>query len=1017
MHRRFICIFILIICAARLPIVQGAKPELSRATTQSGTPSSERSLSPADYIRTDFAVENGLPNNVVNAIAETANGLLWVGTDSGLASFDGREFSPIDLETAGTPPQGGIHALLESTKGDLWVGTDAGVVRISKDALDHISSTLLTFYRLGAGASNQVQDLFQDRNGVLWAGTNHGLFREDSEKFVSVISDLSVGRISENLTGHLLVMSDGKVIEWDGQKAYVQADLAKNLGVPGSDIFHVFEDSTGTTWYSTHHGIFRSSSKPMPRLRPVSTATTSTSRTYEDPRNNIWIVNGIGVYRIVGDVIEETPVLNTLPRCFHADREGGFWVGTNGNGLIHVKRRTVRMFTRADGLLSNIAMTVIASHDGRIWVGSNCGLSVYDGKRFQSYKENDGLLNSCVWSLAEDQNRNLWIGTYGGGLFRFRDGRFVQFSLDQGLPSKVVLQVLVARDDSLWMATPNGVSHMKNGRFRNYTVADGLSSNQVVTIFQDRSGRIWACTQEGLDQLTGERFVPFPSTELNDRPFVVRLAEDRSGNLYTANSPKGISLLKESGLVPLSENLKVLDMVEAPEHVLWGSGTNGILRIRLDDLKSSLRDRDTPLDYELIDQSDGLNSIQCSVGSPNLAISPDNKLWVATVKGLAMIDLARLPSAGRKPKVFIGGVTVGSNRLLAGNNTVLPPGTNHVELHLKAVDLESPEKIRLQYRLEGVDSGWLNATESRTAVYTNIPHGAHRFHVRATSSDGVWDRDGIVYNITQQPYFYQRTWFLFFCIAALALLAWQISQWRVHQAQARARLQMEERFSERARIARELHDTLLQSFQGLILKFQRARNFLPARPEQAVESLDVALDKAERAIMEGRDAIHDIRSSAPAARDLAEELSALGEEVAATDGRSGLPSLRVVVEGSPRAVRSVIRNELLQIATEALRNAHTHAHAKNIEVEIRYEERMLKLRIRDDGIGISQENLGATGRAGHYGLRGMRERAAQIGAQLDVWSEQGAGTEIDLSIPEAVAYKAGQAADQGTSDK
>jgi|HubBroStandDraft_6_1064221.scaffolds.fasta_scaffold44491_1 signal transduction histidine kinase/ligand-binding sensor domain-containing protein len=1017
MRRRFICIFALGICAAWLPIVRAATHELSRGPIRSGIGSSGASLRPADYIRTDFTVENGLPNNVVNAIVETENGLLWVGTDSGLASFDGREFTPIDLETPGTPPQGGIHALLESTKGDLWVGTDAGVVRISKIALDQFSSTLLTFYRLGAGPSNQVQDLFQDRNGVLWAGSNHGLYREDSGKFVSVIPDLSISRIAENLAGHLLLINDGEFIEWDVQQTYAHPDLAKTLGIPGSDIFHVFQDHTGTTWYSTHHGVFRSGSKPMPQLRPVPTATTSALRTYEDSQDNIWIITGTGVYRIAGDVIEDTPVPNTLPRCFHADREGGYWVGTNGNGLIHLKQRIVRMFTVADGLLSNIAMTVIPSQDGRIWVGGNCGLSVYDGKRFQSYREKDGLLNSCVWSLAEDQNRNLWIGTYGGGLFRFRDGRFVQYSLEQGLPSKVVLQVVVAGDGSLWMATPNGVSHMQNDRFRNYTVADGLSSNQVITIFEDRSGRIWACTQGGLDLLNGERFVPFPSAELNDKPFVVRLMEDFSGNLYSANSPKGISLVKDSQFVQLSENLKVLEIVEAPGRVLWGSGTNGILRVRLDDLKSSFEDRDSPLDYELIDQSDGLDSIQCSIGSPNMAISSDNKLWVATVKGLAMIDLTYLPSAGRKPKVFIGEVTVGSNRLLAGSKTVLPPGTNHVELHLEAVDLESPEKIRLQYRLDGVDGGWLNATESRTAVYTNIPHGSHTFHVRATSSDGVWDRVGIAYNITQQPYFYQRTWFLFFCIAALVLSAWQVSQWRMRQAEARAHLQMEERLSERARIARELHDTLLQSFQGLILKFQRARNLLPARPVQAMETLDTALDKAERAIMEGRDAIHDIRSFTPIGRDLADELSALGEELAVIDGRSSLPSLRVVVEGGPKAVQPLARNQLLQIAREALRNAHTHADARNIEAEIRYEERMLRVRIRDDGKGINQEHLGEAGRAGHYGLRGMRERAAQIGARLDIWSEQGAGTEIDLSIPDRVAYKADEQRHGDTSDK
>jgi signal transduction histidine kinase/ligand-binding sensor domain-containing protein len=990
-------------CLAGLPTARATPHRLSRDIAESND-TSEKLVSPTDYIRTDFTVESGLPNNVVNAITETTNGLLWVGTDSGLASFDGREFSSIDFEIAGIPPQGGIHALLESTSGDLWVGTDAGVVRISKPALDQYNSALLSFYRLGPEANNHVQDLFQDRNGVVWAGSTHGLFREDSGKFIPVIPDLSIRYIHENLVGHLLLISDGTVVEWDGQKAYAHNELPKALGVPTRDILDVFQDHTGTTWYSTLHGIFRRGSKSMLPLRPFWIATTVTFQTYEDPWNSVWIVNGTGVYRVVGDVIEDSPVRDARPGCFHADREGGFWVGTNGNGLIHLKRRTVHMFTMADGLLSNIAMTVIAGHDGRVWIGSNCGLSVYDGKQFRSYKEKDGLANSCVWSLAEDQNNDIWIGTYGGGLFRFRDEQFVQYSIEQGLPSKIVLQVLVARDGSLWMATPDGISHMQNGRFRNYTIADGLSSNQVVTIFQDRTGTIWACTQGGLDRLIGEKFIPSPSTESNAKPYVVRLAEDSFGNLYAATSPRGISLIKGNQLVPLSEDLKLLDVVEASDHVLWGSGTNGILRVQLNNLSNSMEDPDAPLDYETIDQSDGLTSIQCSIGSPNIAISPDRKLWVATVKGLAMIDLARLPSGGRKPKVFIAQVTVGKDRLPADGEAVLPPGANHVELHLKAVDLESPEKIRLQYRLDGVDRGWLNATASRTAVYTNIPNGSHTFHVRATSSDGVWDRNGIVYNMIQQPYFYQTTWFFFACLAALALLAWQVSQWRVNQAQERARLQMEERLSERARIARELHDTLLQSFQGLTLNFQRARNLLPERPKEAMASLDRALDKAESAIIESRDAIHDIRASAPADGDFATIIAGLGKELAAEHGNSA--SFRVVVEGNPKVISPVVREQLYRVAREALRNAYIHANARTIEAEIRYEENILRLRIRDDGIGVNEQHRGAEGRTRHYGLRGMRERAAQIGAELDVWTEQGAGTEIDLRIPDRVAYKA-----------
>jgi signal transduction histidine kinase/ligand-binding sensor domain-containing protein len=958
-------------------------------------------LKPADYIRTNFTVEDGLPDNVVDAIVETENGLLWVGTQSGLASFDGRHFSPISLQTAGSPAQGAVHALLESSNGDLWVGTHAGVVRIPKKALHQFSPDLLDFHHLGPGPSDEVEALIQARDGSVWAGTNHGLYREDSGKFVEVIPEVSISRIAEALDGHLLVINGGKLIEWDGHKVILHPDLAVRLGVPEGDIFDVFQGHDGTIWYSTHEGVLRRGQKPFARLRPVGAATTAAFRTYQDRRGDLWVVLGTGVYRIAGGVIEETPVPNVLPRCFHADREGGFWVGT-----IHLKGRLVHMFTRADGLLSDIPMAVLSSHDGRLWVGCNCGLSVYDGKRFTSYVEKDGLSNSCVWSLAEDRNFNLWIATYGGGLFRFRDGHFTQYSVEHGLPSKVVLQVIVAHDDSVWIATPDGVSHMQNEHFRNYTIADGLSSNQAIAVYQDRSGIIWAATQGGLDRLIGERFVPFSAARSREGPFIVRLGEDSLGNLYTADSPKGISLIRNNEIAGVNEDLKVLSMVESPRHDLWFSGTNGILRIRSNDLKSSLDNHDAPLDYELIDRSDGLNSIECSAGRPNLAITSDDRLWVATVKGLAMLDLTQLPRVRRKPKVFIGAVIDGKNELPSDSHTVLARGTHHVEFHLQAVDLASPEKIRLQYRLDGVDTLWLDSNASRIAVYTNIPIGSHSFHVRATDGNGVWDRNGIVYHVTQRPYFYQTIWFLLLCVAALAFMAWSASQWRVRQMQAQAHIKMEERLSERARIARELHDTLLQSFQGLILNFQRARNLLPARPDQAIQSLDTALDRSERAIMEGRDAIHDMRASPPADSDLAKEISALGKELASEGGHSGSPSVRVVVEGSPKAIRPVVRDEIYRIAREALRNAYGHAHARTIEAEIRYEETLLRVRIRDDGIGIKQTHLGEAGRTGHYGLKGMRERAKQIGAQLEVWSEHEAGTEIELRVPDRIAYNA-----------
>ncbi len=961
-----------------------------------------------DYVRTNFTVEDGLPDNVVNAIIQTGNGLLWVGTDSGLASFDGREFTPIDLHIAGAPHQGAVESLVEASNGDLWVGTHVGVVLIPRDALDQFDPKQLIYYQPSPGASDEVESLYQTRDGAIWVGTNHGLYRKESGKFVSVISATSVNRIAESLDGHLLLITGRGFVEWDGHRIVEHPGLAASLGVHDDQIINVSQDHTGTMWYCTETGIVRRGRRPLARLQPYQVSRTRASRTYEDPQGGVWVVSGIGLYRAIADRLE-TPASDIRAWSFYPAKDGELWVGTNGNGLIRLKHRVVRMYTSADGLPNDVAMAVLSSHDGKIWVGGNCGLSVFEGERFKVYREKDGLLNSCVWALAEDQNRDLWIGTYGGGLFRFRDGHFGQYSMEQGLVSKVVLQIAVAHDGSLWIATPDGVSHMKNGHFQSYTVAEGLSSNHVFSVYQDRSGSVWAQTQGGIDRLVGERFVPLPAAQTRDGPLSIRLAEDSFGDLYTMNSPKGISLIENNRLIAVNENLKVRDMVESSQHDLWFSGIDGIIRITLNDLKKSAIDRDAPLDYARFDRADGMNSIQCSVGAPNMAITPDNKLWVATVKGLAMLDLARLQQANTKPKVFVGAVTIGKSKELAGRELVLAPGTHHVELHLQAVDLASPEKVRLQYRMDSVDATWLDADATRTAIYTNIPVGTHAFHVRVSGSDGAWDRIGILYNITQRPYFYQTTWFRLVSVSALVFLLLAAYLIRVRHIIRQTHIRHEERLVERERIARELHDTLLQSFQGLTLHFQRVRNLLPGRAAEAIQTLDRALDGAEQAIVEGRDAIHDLRSSAPVALSLAEEITSLGEELVAKDRNEDPVQFRVVIEGSAQTLHQNVHIEIFRIAREGLRNAFCHSHACRIETEIAYTSNLFRLRIRDDGKGMDPDMRKRGERTEHWGLAGMRERAKRLSGELDVWSEPGAGTEVDLRVPASIAYQSSPA--------
>jgi signal transduction histidine kinase len=454
-------------------------------------------------------------------------------------------------------------------------------------------------------------------------------------------------------------------------------------------------------------------------------------------------------------------------------------------------------------------------------------------------------------------------------------------------------------------------------------------------------------------------------------------------------------------------------MAQSQEN-LWFCG-DGIYRATPDSLQRWERERDTPPDYTRFNRADGMSSMECSGGFRNMAVTNDGGLWVATEQGIAMLEFSRLRHTDRKPTIFIERIVTGKTTQPPGRELVLPAGTNHVELHFDTIELASPEAIRMQYRLDDVDREWLDADSTVTAVYSGIPVGTHQFHVRACNSDGVWDRAGIFYNVTQKPYFYESNLFRLGVVTIFTLLLAGAYRLRLRRITALMNARLDERLAERTRMARELHDTLLQSFHGLMFRFQAARNMLPRRPEDAMQALDTALERTEQAIAEGRDTIHGLRASTEVTNELMQAVAALGKEMrhemapqnSTQDSTQGSTNdsarFHVVVEGPPRDLHPILRDEIYAIAREAVRNAFRHAQARNIEADITYHGSSFQLRIRDDGTGIDPEIM-AEGRAGHYGLPGMRERAKRIGGKLGVWTGTGAGTEIELSLPGSIAY-------------
>jgi ligand-binding sensor domain-containing protein len=790
----------------------------------------------ASYLRTTFTTEDGLAANVINAIVQTRDGFLWIGSFNGLSRFDGRRFVNLGLESVAIPR---VRAMAEGPNGDLWLGTNAGLFRISKPSLNQFGKLPSTAYHLGVGSGDNVAALCVATNGTLWAGTDQGLYRWDGVRFSLIIPGRSINRIQEGIAGHILIVSSTAFFEWDGTRAIEHTEIARELGLAPNPVFHVFQDRHDGLWFSTAQGLFRRDGGSTSRVRGCRGAAYETQG---DSDGNQWVSTDAGLFRVSANDVE--PVAAQIRcRALFTGLDGTLWVGTNGAGLIRFKDRAVHMFTTGDGLPSDVVMAVLATHDGRLWVGTNCGgLALFDGRRFHSYLDKERL-TGCIYSLAEDGNGDLWIGTYHGGVFRLRDGQFTQFSKAQGLPTDIVHGLVSAHDGSLWMATPSGAIRMQAGNFRTYTTADGLSDNYVKNVFEDGAGDIWAATKNGIDRLSGDRFyVASPAT--SGSLFI--LGADAYGRPY-AGAEEGVSRLEAGRFVGFPPGLRGWYMIRSAQG-LWFGAENGIYYTTSDNLRHWEQERDAPLDYAVYTRSDGMRSAECSsAGAPGLAMTPDGRIWVATEQGLAMVDAPRLRRATGKPEINIGEITIGRKSQPPGRKLDLPAGTSHVEVHFEATEISSPERIRLQYRLEGVDDTWLDAGETHVATYSAIPAGTHSFHVRATDRDGVWDRAGIVYPVTQLPYVYQTGWFRVLFLLAAVLAAWSVYRLRVRQIAAGLNARFDERIAERNRVATELHDTILQTIQATKMIADNARQGYandPARLHEAVVNISDWLAQA-----------------------------------------------------------------------------------------------------------------------------------------------------------------------------
>jgi len=994
-------------------------------------------LDVSQYGHTAWRLSEGFSTGRITAIAQTPDGYLWLGTEFGLLRFDGVRTVPWQPPAGQHLPANHIRELLAARDGTLWIGTAKG--------LASWKGGKLTEYKELAG--QYVDALIEDRKGTVWASG------------------------STNTTGRLCAIQNGRVVCYGGGGSFGSAveslfeDSRGNLWVgaatglwrwkPGPPSHYplsgpvtgphaLIEDDKGALLISASRGMKQLAEGKVER----------------------YPVQGAG-QRF------------TLPKLFR-DRDGGLWMGSRDGGLAHVYQGRTDVFTKSDGLSNDYVGNIFEDREGNVWVATSTGLDCFREVAVVTLSTRQGLSNDLVESVVADRDGGVWLGT-DDGLNRWnkghvtipstgsgkRDGRF------DGLSPQALLQ-----DDRgrIWISTRQGIGYLENGQF---VSVSGPSLGIVRSLAEDTSGNLWVASQDaGLLRVSATHDVqPMAWATLGHKDYAVTLAADaehgglwlgfyqggiayladgqvrasyaaasgmgegfvghlrfdRDGVLWAA-SEGGLSRVKAGRVATLTSKSGLpCDTahwsMEDDAHSLWLYMACGLVRIARSELDGWAAAMDKAgVDKEtdamqvihpmVFDSSDGVRTAAVAVGlSPQVAKSPDGRIWFVTGDGVSVIDPGHTAFNKLPPPVHVEQVTADRKTYDATSDSSgqlrLPALIRDLEIHYTALSLVAPEKNRFKVKLEGWDRDWQDVGNRRQAFYNNLPPRSYRFRVIAANNSGVWNEAGASLDFSVAPAYYQTLWFRLALIAAAIGMLAVLYQLRLRRLAWQFNTRLEERVNERTRIARDLHDTLLQSFHAVLLRFRAATYLLPDRPEDARKTLDTVIDEASDAIVEARNAVQALRASSDPKTTLVDAIAALVKELEGGDARPLRPEFILHVEGTPGVLQPLVRDDVYRIAREALRNAFHHANAKQIEADVRCDRRQFRLRIRDDGKGIGEAVLEG-GRSGHFGLAGMRERAELLGGTLTLWSERGSGTEVELTIPASVAYARPSAARQPT---
>lgn len=942
------------------------------------------------YLHRVWQVQNGLPRTTILAICQSADGYLWLGTLTGVVRFDGLKFTEMP-ELGGVSLQNErIVQIVEDHQHTLWIATSsAGLVKYKSGVAEKFTTAQ-------GLPSKSIQALYVDAQNNLWVGTDRGLVRVINGK-IQPFADLpamevrAITRMSDEVWA---ISSNGKVLIWNGER-FTDNPPTFLPDSPPLMITTLLGTSDGALWIGTNNGLNCRTAKSEESYTDTNgLANDHILSLFRSVDGTIWVGTKGGLARIKDDEIENYGTKDGLSQnAVHAiceDREGHLWVGTKHGLNEFVDRRTIP-FTVNEGLPSNDVGPVIQDRAGKIWIGTTgAGLASYDGKHVQTLTVKDGLASNTILTLANDPQDGLWIGT-DQGLDLLRDGKVTEtLTSEQGLPSKRVNCLHADRQGLLWAGTELGLAAFREGKFVE-AAEMGLPHAPILAIAGYRSQGLVVST-DGQGVFLAEEG-KFRALDVRSNAVCDALFTDAEGLIWIGTRGEGLRLFDGEHVTAFATKDGLFDddiygIAADDQDRLWLACSKGIFSVARTELRHMAAGIQKTLNCETYSPTESQRTIECRPGiQPAVWKMADDKIWFTTIRGLISVDTKQVRRKLPPIPVVLEETIVNGQAVSLSAGMSLPAGSSNVIFRYTGLSYASPTRITFRYKLDGYDRDWINAGTRREAIYTNLPPGKYEFHLAATNIDGQSNELENPLSFSIEPAIYQRGWFLAACLALVAagFAAWyrlRIQQMNQHAAAIN---------DERSRIARELHDTLLQGFSGVTMEMQALGSRLQSDAEQA--ALREIIDDASQCLREARHTVAGLRSGGDSGRNFGEKLAETAQRIVGTSATLRLNLLR-----EPTGLRADTEYQLLRIAQEAISNAARHADARTIEVRLATQRGRTVLTIQDDGAGFDQAN-GDQPANDQFGLVGMRERTKQIGGQFVCRSQPGQGTMIEIVLP------------------